>query len=160
MKRRPALVASDRPTTKHQQPDGIIITASTLRAKEVRLPATSKQPQTVDEYIAALPSDARSALEQVRAAVRKAAPLAEERMSYRMPTFFQNGVVVHIGAFKQHIGLFPPVRGDATLEKALVKYVGEKGNLRFPLDEPMPLALITRIVKHRVKQNAARKTRR
>ena len=123
------------------------------------MPATSK-PQTVEEYVAALPSDARSAFEQVRAAVRKAAPLAEERMSYRMPTFFQNGVVVHIGAFKQHIGLFPPVRGDATLEKALVKYVGEKGNLRFPLDEPMPLALITRIVKHRVKQNAARKTRR
>ena len=123
------------------------------------MPATSK-PQTVEEYVAALPSDARSAFEQVRAAVRKAAPLAEERMSYRMPTFFQNGVVVHIGAFKQHLGLFPPVRGDATLEKALVKYVGEKGNLRFPLDEPMPLALITRIVKHRVKQNAARKTRR
>ena len=81
------------------------------------MPATSK-PQTVEEYVAALPSDARSAFEQVRAAVRKAAPLAEERMSYRMPTFFQNGVVVHIGAFKQHIGLFPPVRNDDRQEDA------------------------------------------
>jgi uncharacterized protein YdhG (YjbR/CyaY superfamily) len=117
---------------------------------------SAAQPKTVDEYIAGFPKDVRSALEAVRATVRKAVPSAEERLSYRIPTFFQNGVVVHFGAFKRHIGLYPPVRGDAKLERALAKYAGEKGNLRFPLDEPLPHGLIARIVKLRVKQNMAK----
>ncbi|HEX4683892.1 MAG TPA: DUF1801 domain-containing protein [Gemmatimonadaceae bacterium] len=120
------------------------------------MPVRSRQPETVDEYIAAFPADVQEILENVRRTVRKAAPDAEERLSYRMPTFFHNGVLVHFGAFKEHIGMYPPVRGDATLENALAKYAGEKGNLRFPLDEPMPHRLIARIVKHRAKQNAIR----
>jgi uncharacterized protein YdhG (YjbR/CyaY superfamily) len=73
-----------------------------------------------------------------------------------MPTFKLNGVVVHFAAFKKHIGFYPPVRGDAELEMALARYLGEKGSLRFPLDEAMPYGLIERIVKLRVKQNLAK----
>lgn len=73
-----------------------------------------------------------------------------------MPAFTQNGIVVYFAAFKKHIGLYPPVRGDARLEKAISTYAGDKGNLRFPLDQPIPYGLIERIVKHRVKQNMAK----
>ena len=73
-----------------------------------------------------------------------------------MPTFTQNGVLIHFAAFKQHIGLYPPVKGDARLEKAVARYAGEKGNLRFPLAQPIPYDLIARIAKHRVKQNLAK----
>jgi uncharacterized protein YdhG (YjbR/CyaY superfamily) len=106
----------------------------------------------VDAYIAAAPPKARAVLKRIRATVRRAAPNAEERLSYRMPTFFQSGVLIHYAAFKMHIGLFPPVRGDAALLKAVARYAGPKGNLRFPLDEPIPYALIARIVRHRLKQ--------
>jgi len=88
--------------------------------------------------------------------VEKAAPEAEETISYGMPTFKLNGVVVHFAAFKKHIGFYPPVRGDAELEMALARYLGEKGSLRFPLDEAMPYELIERIVNLRVKQNLAK----
>jgi uncharacterized protein YdhG (YjbR/CyaY superfamily) len=73
-----------------------------------------------------------------------------------MPTFKQDGVLVHFAAFKDHIGLYPPIRGDAGLEKAISPYAGEKGNLRFPLDRPIPYDLIERILKLRVKQNLAK----
>ena len=95
----------------------------------------------------------REILEKIRETVRQAAPGAEERMSYRMPTFFLDGVIVHIGAFKSHIGLFPPVQGDAKLMAAVAPYAGPKGNLRFPLDRPIPYVLIARIVKARVRRN-------
>ena len=110
-------------------------------------------PETVEEYIAALAPEARAILGMIRATVLAAAPGAEERISYRMPTFFLDGVIVHIGAFKSHIGLFPPVQGDAKLMAAVAPYTGPKGNLRFPLDRPIPYALIGRIVKARVRQN-------
>ncbi len=108
---------------------------------------------SVEEYIAACAPEVREVLEKIRETVRKAAPGAEERMSYRMPTFFLDGVIVHIGAFKNHIGLFPPVQGDAKLMAAVAPFAGPKGNLRFPLDRPMPYVLIARIVKARVRQN-------
>jgi uncharacterized protein YdhG (YjbR/CyaY superfamily) len=73
-----------------------------------------------------------------------------------MPTFTLAGVLVHFAAFKKHIGLYPPLTGDASLEKAISPYAGEKGNLRFPLDQPIPYDLIERIVKLRVKQNLAK----
>jgi uncharacterized protein YdhG (YjbR/CyaY superfamily) len=88
--------------------------------------------------------------------VRKAAPAAEETISYQIPAFTQDGVLVYFAAFKTHIGLYPPVRGDAAIQKAVAPYAGEKGNLRFPLDEPIPYALITRIVKLRLRQNLAK----
>jgi uncharacterized protein YdhG (YjbR/CyaY superfamily) len=113
-------------------------------------------PGTIDEYIAACSPEARSILERVRQVVRDAAPDAEETISYRMPALRQNGILVYYAAFKHHIGLYPPVSGDARIEKAAAPYAGEKGNLRFPLDEPIPYDLISRITKLRLKQNRAK----
>lgn len=111
-------------------------------------------PTTIDEYIEAAPAEVRPVLSKIRATIRKAAPRAEEKISYRMPAYKSNGELVYFAAFKSHIGLYPPVRGDAKLMKDVAKYAGEKGNLRFPLDEAIPYALIARIVKQRVKLNA------
>jgi uncharacterized protein YdhG (YjbR/CyaY superfamily) len=96
----------------------------------------------VDEYIARHSPEVQAVLHQVRQAVRRAAPNAQEVISYQMPALRQNGVLVYFAAFKRHIGFYPPIRGDAHLEKAAAPYVGEKGNLRFPLDKPIPLDLI------------------
>ena len=111
---------------------------------------TAMKSPAVDAYIAAFPSAVRTRLTQVRRTIRTAAPKATEVISYRIPAYRMNGMLVFFAGFKQHIGLFPPVRGDARLEKAVAKYAGPKGNLRFPYDEPLPLALIARIVRHKV----------
>lgn len=116
----------------------------------------SKSPKTIDEYIAASSPDVQQILEKIRSTIHSAAPDAEETISYRIPAFTQNGILVYFAAFKNHIGLYPPIKADATLAKAIAKYAGEKGNLRFPLDQPIPYALIKRIVTLRVKQNAAK----
>jgi uncharacterized protein YdhG (YjbR/CyaY superfamily) len=110
-------------------------------------------PQSIDEYIAAFSPEVRAILERIRLAIAKAAPEAQETISYRIPTFTLSGALVYFAAFKKHIGFYPPVRGDAGLEKAVAPYAGEKGNLRFPLDQPIPYGLIERIVRLRVKQN-------
>jgi uncharacterized protein YdhG (YjbR/CyaY superfamily) len=112
---------------------------------------TPGPPTTVDAYLATLPEPARAVLEAVMATVREAAPQAQERISYRMPAFFMGGVVVYVAAFKHHIGLYPPVR-DAALAARLQRYAGPKGNLRFPLDEPMPHELIAQVVKARLRE--------
>jgi uncharacterized protein YdhG (YjbR/CyaY superfamily) len=114
----------------------------------------------IDDYIRAAPAAVRPILRQIRRVVRAAAPGAEEVISYRMPAFRLNGVLVYFAAFKQHIGVFPPVSGDVKLMKAVAPYAGPKGNLRFPLDRPIPYALIKRIVRLRVKQDRARAARR
>jgi uncharacterized protein YdhG (YjbR/CyaY superfamily) len=114
------------------------------------------KPENIDDYIASFSPEIRAILGKIRLTIGTAAPDAEETISYRMPTFKQNGVLVHFAAFKNHIGLYPPIRGDASLEKAISPYLGEKGNLRFPLDRPIPYDLIERIVKLRVKQNFAK----
>lgn len=116
-------------------------------------------PETIDEYIAAAAPEVRAILEKIRVTVRKAAPDAQETISYRIPAFKRNGVLVYIAAAKKHIGLYPPIRGDAGLMKALAPYAGEKGNLKFPLDRPMPYALIGRIVKLRVRQDREKRRR-
>lgn len=113
-------------------------------------------PATIKEYIADFPPPVRAILRQIRATIAAAAPDAQEVISYRMPAFKQNGMLLYFAAFKAHIGLFPPVSGDPALEKALLSYRGPKGNLRFPLDEPMPYALIGRITRLRVKQDRAK----
>lgn len=112
---------------------------------------TRVTPATVDDYIAAFPAEIRSILQAVRATIRSAAPEAEETISYGMPTFVLDREIVHFAAFKRHIGLFPPVR-DPELIEATIKYRGEKGNLRFPLAQPIPLALIARIVEARLEE--------
>jgi uncharacterized protein YdhG (YjbR/CyaY superfamily) len=111
-------------------------------------------PKSIDEYIAAAPEEVRPILESIRATVRNAAPDAEERISYRMPAFFQDGALVYFAAFKSHIGLYPPVRDEALLP-LVEKFAGPKGNLKFPLSDPIPLGLIKRIVTARIMENLA-----
>lgn len=110
----------------------------------------------IDAYVADLPLPARKVMSRIRATIAAAAPDAQEVISYRMPAFAQQGILLYFAAFKGHIGIYPPVRGDARLEKALSAYAGPKGNLRFPLDRPIPYGLIKRIVTLRVKQNLAK----
>lgn len=120
---------------------------------------TSPDAETVDGYIAAARPDVRPLLEAIRATIRKAVPKAEERISYKMPAFFLDGAVVYYAAFKHHIGLYPPV-SDESLKPLLEEYAGPKGNLKFPLSEPIPHALIGKIVKARLREMAARKAAR
>jgi uncharacterized protein YdhG (YjbR/CyaY superfamily) len=120
------------------------------------MPTGQATPKNIDEYIASFPPEVQAILEKIRLTIRNAAPDAQETISYKMPAFTLDGVLVYFAAFKKHIGLYPPVRGDAKLEKAIAPYAGEKGNLRFPLDQPIPYGLIERIVKLRVKQNMAK----
>ena len=110
-----------------------------------------RMPRNIDEYIAERSPEVQTILERIP--IRKAAPDAEETISYQIPTFTLRGTLIHFGAFQQHIGFYPPVTGDAELKKATSAYAGVKGNLKFPLDRPIPYGLIGRIVKLRVKQN-------
>ena len=118
--------------------------------------SSAAAPATVDEYIAAFSPAVQAILRRIRQVVREAAPEAQEVISYRMPALRQGGILVYFAAFTNHIGLYPPVRGDADIEKAVAPYAGEKGNLRFPLDEPIPYALISRITALRLKQERAK----
>jgi|GEM_PF-611950 uncharacterized protein YdhG (YjbR/CyaY superfamily) len=118
--------------------------------------ATGTMTPGFAEYGAAFPLRVQMILKKIRATVISAAPHAQELISYRMPAFAQDGILVYFAAFKGHIGLYPPVSGDARLEKRLAVYAGPKGNLRFPLDQPIPYDLIRRIVLLRVKQNLAK----
>ena len=114
------------------------------------------KPATIDEYISSFPREVQAILRKIRETVRSAAPDAQEVISYQMPAFKVNGVLVYFAAFQKHIGLYPPVSGDAGLERAIAPYAGEKGNLRFPLEQPIPYDLIARITKHRLKQDLAK----
>jgi len=99
----------------------------------------------------------RAILRKLRATIKRAAPPeTAELISYRIPAFKLQGILVYFAAFKTHIGMFPPVKGDAKLQAAVSKYAGPKGNLKFPLDAPIPYALVARIVKCRVKQDLAK----
>jgi len=115
--------------------------------------AKSPRPKDIDDYISKFPDDVQAVLQKVRETIRRAAPDAQEVISYQMPAFRQHGILVYFAAWAKHIGMYPPISGNKTLEKAIARYAGPKGNLQFPLDEPMPLSLIERIVKLRVKQS-------
>jgi len=115
--------------------------------------AKAQKPTDIDGYILMYPADVQAVLKKVRETIRNAAPDAEEVISYQMPAFKQHGILVYYAAWKKHIGLYPPISGDKSLEKAVARYAGPKGNLQFPLDEPIPYELIERIVKLRVKQD-------
>lgn len=112
---------------------------------------------TIDNYIAECPAEVQQILQRIRRIVRKAAPQAEETISYKMPAFAMNGMLLYFAAFKNHIGIFPPVKGDAKFQKDTDSYRGPKGNFKFPLDRPMPYGLIERTVKFRLKEHLARK---
>ena len=115
--------------------------------------AKAQPPKDIAEYIARFPADVRAVLEKVRTTIRTAAPEATETISYQMPAFKQHGILVYFAAWKNHIGVYPPVSGDKAIQKAVARYAGPKGNLQFPLDEPIPYDLIERIVRLRVKQD-------
>lgn len=118
--------------------------------------ASSKAVASIDDYIAQFDPEIQTILNDIRATIKAEAPEAEEIISYRMPAFRWHGILLYFAAFKQHIGLYPPVSGDKAIEKAIAPYAGPKGNLQFPLSQPMPLGLIRRIAKLRVKQNKAK----
>lgn len=115
----------------------------------------SKDSAAIDEYIASFPADVQVVLRSVRATIRRAAPEAEERISYRMPAVFQEGVVVYFGAFKKHLGLFPPVE-DPEVRARVAEYAGPKGNLQFPYEQPIPHERIAEVVAARLESNLAR----
>ncbi len=119
----------------------------------------SKPPATVDEYIATFSPTVQSVLQQLRSTIRAAAPDAVEKISYRMPSYHGHGALVYFGGFKEHVGLYPPVNDEA-LKVESARYAGPKGNLRFPLSEPMPLGLITRLVKARIREDRAHAMRK
>jgi uncharacterized protein YdhG (YjbR/CyaY superfamily) len=112
---------------------------------------------TIDDYIADFPADVQQILQQIRATIKEAAPAAGEKISYGMPTFTLKGNLIHFAAFKNHIGLYPTPNGIEEFKEELSAYKGAKGSVQFPIDKPMPLALITRIVKFRVKKSLEKK---
>jgi uncharacterized protein YdhG (YjbR/CyaY superfamily) len=113
-------------------------------------------PKTVDQYLAALPDDARTTLEKVRQTIRAAAPMATEVISYRMPMYKHHGMVVGFAAFKDHCSLFPGSTAVETFKDELKGYQTSKGTIRFPTNKPMPAALLKKIVKSCVVENEER----
>ncbi|MBI3163480.1 MAG: DUF1801 domain-containing protein [Chloroflexi bacterium] len=109
--------------------------------------------ESIDEYIATFPKETQKILKEIRATIQAAAPAAEEKISYQMPTFFLNGNLIHFAAFKNHIGIYPAPSGTEAFKDEIARYKASKGSIRLPLDEPMPLKLISRIAKFRVAEN-------
>jgi len=114
---------------------------------------TSKTPASIDEYIANFPADIQEKLVKMRTTIRKAAPDAEEKISYQMPTFFLKGNLVHFAALKNHIGFYPTPSAIIAYAKELKRYISTKGAVQFPLNEPLPLNLVAKMVTFRVKEN-------
>lgn len=111
----------------------------------------------IDAYIKPFPPAIQALLKSMRSTIQAAAPEATEAIKYGMPTFQLNGNLVHFAAFKNHIGFYPTPSGITEFQKPLSKYKGAKGSVQFPLDEPLPLALITKMVKFRVKKAKEKK---
>lgn len=108
---------------------------------------------TIDEYIALFPADIQKRLQELRETIRSCAPGATEKISYQMPTFFLDGNLIHFAAFKNHIGLYPTPNGIQAFNNELSIYESGKGSVQFPLDQPLPLELVKKIVKFRVEEN-------
>jgi|SRR5882672_3458400 len=115
--------------------------------------ATSKD---MDDYIAGFPGEVRDVLESMRRTIKQVAPEAEERISYRIPTFALHGNLVHFAAYAKHIGFYPGASAIVKFEKELSGFHTAKGTVQFPLDRPVPLGLVRRIVEFRVRQNLAK----
>lgn len=112
---------------------------------------------SVDAYIREFPPEVQEKLEAMRLTIREAAPDAVEIISYQMPTLYLNGNLVHFAAFKHHIGFYPAPSGIEAFREELAAYKGAKGSVQFPMDEPLPLELVRRIVVFRVEENLAKK---
>ncbi|CAH1222078.1 MULTISPECIES: DUF1801 domain-containing protein [unclassified Paenibacillus] len=116
---------------------------------------TGKNPTSVevDEYIAGFPPEVKAKLQTMRELIREIAPQAEEKISYKMPTYALHGNLVHFAGYAKHIGFYPAPSGIEEFKQELSAYKGAKGSVQFPLDQPLPEALIRRIVAFRVKEN-------
>lgn len=112
-----------------------------------------KVPKDIDEYLECQSSEDKRLLRQMRATIQNAAPEATEKISYGIPTFYLNGNLVHFAAFANHIGFFPTSSGIAAFKKQLVPFRSSKGAVQFPKDKPLPLTLVTKIVKFRLREN-------
>ncbi len=110
----------------------------------------TNKPLNIDEYIASFPEEIQMILEELRQTIRRAAPEAEEVISYAMPAIKQNGVLVYFAAYNKHIGFYPTASGIATFQSALSDYKTSKGAVQFPIGKPLPLNLVADIVKFRV----------
>jgi len=117
------------------------------------LKRSRKEFTSIDEYIRSFPPEIQKLLNEVRGAIKATAPDAIEKISYHIPTFYLNGNLVHFAAFKNHIGFYPTSSGISAFKDELKEYKSAKGSVQFPLDKPMPIALIKRIVKYRVGEN-------
>lgn len=115
-----------------------------------------KAPQNIDEYIAGFPEDVQIKLEKLRETIHQAAPEAQEKISYQMPTFFLEGNLVHFAAYKNHIGFYPAPSGIERFKEPLSAYKGAKGSVQFPLDQPIPYELVSEITAYRVQENLAK----
>jgi uncharacterized protein YdhG (YjbR/CyaY superfamily) len=120
-----------------------------------KIPGNGKSNK-IDEYIAGFPEDIRPILEKMRAAIRDAAPEAEETISYQMPAFKLNGILVYFAAHKNHIGFYPTASPIIAFKKELTPYKLSKGAIQFPIEKPIPFDLVKKIVKFRVKENGAK----
>jgi uncharacterized protein YdhG (YjbR/CyaY superfamily) len=109
-------------------------------------------PENINEYIAGFPRDVQATLRKVRATIRDAAPEAQETIKYRMPTFVLHGNLVHFAAFQKHIGFYPTPSAIKAFRGELAGYESAKGSVQFPLNEPVPFTLISKMVKFRVKE--------
>ena len=112
--------------------------------------------RNIDEYIAGFPKDIQEILKELRVTIKKAAPEAAETINYAIPTFTLKGNLVHFAAYKNHIGFYPAPSGIVAFKKELSVYDGAKGSVQFPIDKPLPLDLVTKIVRFRVKENLER----
>jgi len=114
----------------------------------------SKQPASdVDSYIKSFPAETQRLLKQIRAIIKNAAPEAEESISYHMPAYKYKGVLVYFGGYNHHIGFYPTPSGVTAFRKELKNYTCAKGSIQFPINEPLPLQLISDIVAFRVEEN-------
>jgi len=116
--------------------------------------------KNIDDYIQRYPEPVQKLLQQMRLTIQKAAPEATEKISYAIPTFFLNGNLVHFAAFRNHIGFYPTGSGIAAFQKELSKYKSSKGAVQFPLGSPLPLGLVSRMVKFRVRQSREKQKKR
>ncbi len=112
-----------------------------------------QQHHTIDQYIATFPAPVQALLAQMRAAIRRAAPEAEEAIRYGIPTFVLKGNLVHFGGFKKHIGFYPGASGVGAFKTELAAFAGAKGSVQFPIGQPLPLGLVEKIVRYRVQEN-------
>jgi uncharacterized protein YdhG (YjbR/CyaY superfamily) len=115
--------------------------------------SNQKSPVNIDEYIAGFPKETQTILQKIRQTIKAAAPEAEEAISYQMPTFKLHGNLVHFAGYKNHIGFYPVPSGIEKFKAELSVYKQGKGSVQYPLDQPIPYDLITRIVKYRVEEN-------